>query len=59
MPLDTIIISGLRRSGTTALWQCFRGLDGVQVFDEPFHPRLAEARAKTPPREPGPSCLPF
>ncbi len=46
--MDTIVISGLRRSGTTALWQCFRGLDQVQAFDEPFHPRLAEGARSNP-----------
>lgn len=48
MVLDTILISGLRRSGTTALWQCFRGLDDVHAFDEPFHPRLAGGARSNP-----------
>lgn len=43
-----IVISGLRRSGTTALWQCFRGADGVAAFDEPFHPRLASGARDNP-----------
>lgn len=33
-------ISGPRRSGTTAVWQLFRGLDGVTCYDEPFNPKL-------------------
>ena len=43
-----IVISGLRRFGTTALWQCFRGIDGVAAFDEPFHPRLADGARDNP-----------
>ena len=46
--LDTLLISGLRRSGTTALWQCLRNLEGVAAFDEPFHPRLAEGARDNP-----------
>lgn len=33
-------ISGLRRSGTTAIWQMFRDLKGYRVYDEPFNPLL-------------------
>lgn len=43
-----VLVSALRRSGTTALWQGFRGLPNLAAFDEPFHPRLAEgARANS------------
>ncbi len=37
-----VVITALRRSGTTALWQGFRGLPELDCFDEPFHPRLAD-----------------
>lgn len=33
-------ISGLRRSGTTAIWKMFRGLEDFVCFDEPFNPIL-------------------
>ena len=39
---QTVLISALRRSGTTVLWQGFRGQPDVAAFDEPFHPRLGE-----------------
>lgn len=35
-----LLISGLRRSGTTALWEIFRTAPAITAFDEPFHPRL-------------------
>jgi hypothetical protein len=31
---------GLRRSGTTAIWQMFRGIDKFTCYDEPFNPKL-------------------
>jgi len=37
-----LLISGLRRSCTTALWEVFRGHPSVRAFDEPFHPSLWE-----------------
>lgn len=43
-----IVISGLRRSGTTALWECFRHHAEIAAFDEPFHPRLAEGARSNP-----------
>jgi len=36
----TLLIAGLRRSGTTALWEVLRSAPGLVAFDEPFHPRL-------------------
>lgn len=33
-------ILGLRRSGTTAIWRMFRGLDQYVCYDEPFNPKL-------------------
>lgn len=33
-------ISGLRRSGTTAIWRMFRNLDQFTCYDEPFNPML-------------------
>lgn len=35
-----IIIHGLRRSGTTILWETLRGDPRLRCYDEPFHPRL-------------------
>ena len=35
-----LMIAGLRRSGTTALWQTLRAHPELTAFDEPFHPRL-------------------
>ncbi|VVT14395.1 hypothetical protein [Erythrobacter sp. EC-HK427] len=43
-----IVISGLRRSGTTALWECFRHSAAIAAFDEPFHPRLAAGDRSNP-----------
>lgn len=40
MPL--VLILGLRRSGTTALWRCFQQITDFTGFDEPFNPRLRE-----------------
>lgn len=34
-------ITGLRRSGTTAIWRMFRKLEGFTCYDEPFNPKLA------------------
>jgi hypothetical protein len=36
-----VAIHGLRRSGTTILWEAFRTDPALRCFDEPFHPRLA------------------
>lgn len=36
-----IIIHGLRRSGTTILWETLRSDPRLRCYDEPFHPRLA------------------
>jgi hypothetical protein len=35
-----LLISGLRRSGTTALWELMRSSPDLVAFDEPFHPGL-------------------
>ena len=35
-----LVIVGLRRSGTTALWEALRAHPNLTAFDEPFHPRL-------------------
>jgi len=43
-----ILIAGLRRSGTTALWECFRAHDGLAAFDEPLHPRLVDGARANP-----------
>ncbi|SOB99896.1 hypothetical protein SAMN05877809_102524 [Rhodobacter sp. JA431] len=48
MSKSTLIISALRRSGTTALWQSFRNLPEVAAFDEPFHPQLAAGARENP-----------
>jgi hypothetical protein len=48
MSCRAILIAGLRRSGTTALWECFRGLPGLAAFDEPFHPALAAGARDNP-----------
>ena len=37
-----IIIVGLRRSGTTAFWECFRKDNQLCCYDEPFNPNLVE-----------------
>ncbi|WP_372922734.1 hypothetical protein [Roseovarius sp.] len=39
--MSHIVIHGLRRSGTTILWETFRTDPALRCFDEPFHPRLA------------------
>jgi len=36
-----VIIHGLRRSGTTILWETLRQAPYLRCYDEPFHPRLA------------------
>lgn len=33
-------ISGLRRSGTTAIWKMFRDINDVTCYDEPLNPKL-------------------
>jgi hypothetical protein len=35
-----IIISALRRSGSTIFWRCFRNATEALCFDEPFNPNL-------------------
>lgn len=40
MPSQCIFITGLRRSGTTILWETLRRDGAVSAYDEPFHPRL-------------------
>jgi len=35
-----IVITGLRRSGTTVLWETFRRDPRIVGYDEPFHPQL-------------------
>lgn len=40
VPTRPLLIAGLRRSGTTALWGALRAHQGLVAFDEPFHPRL-------------------
>lgn len=37
----TVVIHGLRRSGTTILWETLRSDPHLRCYDEPFHPRLA------------------
>lgn len=37
----TAVIHGLRRSGTTILWETLRSDAKLRCYDEPFHPRLA------------------
>ncbi|AGA89818.1 hypothetical protein Thimo_0996 [Thioflavicoccus mobilis 8321] len=37
---ENILISGLRRSGTTVFWETFRRDPRCRCFDEPFHPDL-------------------
>jgi hypothetical protein len=39
-PTRPLVIAGLRRSGTTALWEALRQHSELVAFDEPFHPRL-------------------
>ena len=39
-----ILISGLKRSGTTVLWQTFRNDKSSLCLDEPFHPSLWQGR---------------
>lgn len=39
-----IFISGLKRSGTTVLWESFRKDQGLRCYDEPFHPDLWKGR---------------
>ncbi len=40
MTCQAILITGLRRSGTTIVWETFRRDPRTLCFDEPFHPRL-------------------
>lgn len=37
-----IIISALRRSGSTIFWKCFRESTTATCFDEPFNPKLSQ-----------------
>jgi len=37
-----VIISALRRSGSTIFWRCFRRASGALCFDEPFNPTLIQ-----------------
>lgn len=37
---NNVLISGLRRSGTTVFWETFRQDSRLLCFDEPFHPCL-------------------
>lgn len=47
-PARPLLVLGLRRSGTTALWATLRQHPDLVAFDEPFHPRLWEgAREST------------
>lgn len=39
--MTNVIIHGLRRSGTTILWETLRSAPTLACYDEPFHPRLA------------------
>jgi hypothetical protein len=41
-----IVILGLRRSGTTAVWRIFRQSEALVAFDEPFNPKLQELPAE-------------
>jgi hypothetical protein len=36
-----ILIHGLRRSGTTIVWETLRTSPALRCYDEPFHPRFA------------------
>lgn len=38
--MNGVLISALRRSGTTVLWETFRLDPGLICYDEPFHPAL-------------------
>lgn len=40
MKFSNVLISGLRRSGTTAFWETFRKDGQSLCFDEPFNPSL-------------------
>lgn len=40
MKFNNVLISGLRRSGTTAFWETFRKDGQLLCLDEPFHPGL-------------------
>lgn len=40
--MNHVVIHGLRRSGTTILWETLRTDPALRCFDEPFHPRLAD-----------------
>lgn len=40
MSRKRIIISALRRSGSTIFWRCFRNATDALCFDEPFNPNL-------------------
>ncbi|MEA5596128.1 hypothetical protein [Rivularia sp. UHCC 0363] len=37
-----VIITALRRSGSTIFWKCFREVTKAICFDEPFNPKLAQ-----------------
>lgn len=37
-----IFILGLRRSGTTAFWECFRNDSRFTCYDEPFNPNIGK-----------------
>jgi len=39
--MSNLVIHGVRRSGTTILWETFRSDPALRCYDEPFHPRLA------------------
>ena len=41
-----VIIHGLRRSGTTILWETLRSSENLRCYDEPFHPNLAAGMHK-------------
>ena len=43
--MATIVVVGLRRSGTTALWRSFRQLPGFVGLYEPFNPKLGRPSA--------------
>lgn len=44
-------ISGLRRSGTTAIWKMFRDINGVTCYDEPMNPKLIEMLPANHPKK--------
>lgn len=47
-PAPDIVILGLRRSGTTALWRLFRQDPARTAYDEPFLPLLAQVPRPEP-----------